>query len=257
MGKGILIIANLFPLLGAFYWNWQTYDIMLLYWIETGVIGLFAGLKIPVASWSFLHDLAQWTEKDLQNPLIQERKARSSLLGHHNRSWLQKNPKMVIISTITTSLVLGVCIGTLLMPFMAAMLILIQAVFLYQTSLSDAFSSPFPEVKTIISQLIPISGAIAMLCISYAFEYLTRFLVLQEYKTQGINRVLLAPLTRIVILQLTTFSCALLFWVFYREMLGLVILVLIKTFADLLFFQFLSYPIHQEPRSQTLTRASK
>ncbi len=43
---GALIAVNLFPLVGVAFLGWSIYDLMLLYWFENGVIGLYAALKM-------------------------------------------------------------------------------------------------------------------------------------------------------------------------------------------------------------------
>ena len=41
-----LVAVNLFPLAGVAFLGWSTYDLMLLYWFENGVVGLYAGLTM-------------------------------------------------------------------------------------------------------------------------------------------------------------------------------------------------------------------
>jgi len=43
-----LIIANLIPLVGAAFWGWKLSDVMVLYWAESAVIGLFNICKMAV-----------------------------------------------------------------------------------------------------------------------------------------------------------------------------------------------------------------
>lgn len=43
---GALVAVNLFPLVGVAYLGWSIYDLMLLYWFENGVVGLYAALKM-------------------------------------------------------------------------------------------------------------------------------------------------------------------------------------------------------------------
>ena len=44
-----LIAANLVPLFGTLFLGWTTGIVLLLYWVETAVIGLYSILKMPVA----------------------------------------------------------------------------------------------------------------------------------------------------------------------------------------------------------------
>jgi hypothetical protein len=42
----ILLLANLVPLLGVLFYNWQTLDVLLVYWLESCVIAFYNVLKI-------------------------------------------------------------------------------------------------------------------------------------------------------------------------------------------------------------------
>lgn len=44
-----LLLANLVPLAGVAFAGWRTYDVMLVYWLENGVIGAFTLLRMATA----------------------------------------------------------------------------------------------------------------------------------------------------------------------------------------------------------------
>lgn len=44
-----LIVTNAIPLVGVLFWNWSLFAILLLYWIENGVVGAINVLKIARA----------------------------------------------------------------------------------------------------------------------------------------------------------------------------------------------------------------
>jgi len=50
-----LLVANLFPLYGVLFLGWDLFGLIVVYWMETGVIGLFAILNIAlIAGWMAL-----------------------------------------------------------------------------------------------------------------------------------------------------------------------------------------------------------
>ncbi|HJT25311.1 MAG TPA: DUF6498-containing protein [bacterium] len=48
----ILLAANLVPLLGVFFWNWDLFLLFMLYWMETAIIGFWHILRMAIeAKW--------------------------------------------------------------------------------------------------------------------------------------------------------------------------------------------------------------
>jgi hypothetical protein len=45
----VLVAANLLPLIGVAYWGWDLYALMVLYWLETAIIGVFAMIQMAIA----------------------------------------------------------------------------------------------------------------------------------------------------------------------------------------------------------------
>ncbi len=45
-----LIAANTIPLFGVFIFGWDVFDILLIYWLESGVIGFYNILKMIKAN---------------------------------------------------------------------------------------------------------------------------------------------------------------------------------------------------------------
>ncbi len=43
-----LILLNLVPVYGVFYWGWKSFDLIFLYWLENLIIGAFTILKLVV-----------------------------------------------------------------------------------------------------------------------------------------------------------------------------------------------------------------
>lgn len=49
LALALLVLANLLPLAGVFFWDWSLGDLLLIYWIENGVVGIYTILKILFA----------------------------------------------------------------------------------------------------------------------------------------------------------------------------------------------------------------
>jgi hypothetical protein len=57
--RTFLILTNAVPVVGVFFFGWDAFDVVFLYWLENVVIGVFTVLKIVMAAGSFA-DLADF-----------------------------------------------------------------------------------------------------------------------------------------------------------------------------------------------------
>ena len=44
-----LIVANLIPLIGVLFFGWSVWNILIVYWLENGIVGVFNVLKMATA----------------------------------------------------------------------------------------------------------------------------------------------------------------------------------------------------------------
>ncbi len=44
----IILIVNLIPLFGVFYWGWQGFDLLFIYWLENWVVGFFMIMRLVI-----------------------------------------------------------------------------------------------------------------------------------------------------------------------------------------------------------------
>lgn len=44
----IILVVNLIPLFGVFYWGWQSFDLLFIYWLENWVVGFFMILRLII-----------------------------------------------------------------------------------------------------------------------------------------------------------------------------------------------------------------
>jgi hypothetical protein len=59
----ILIAANLVPLLGIAFWHWDAFLLLVLYWLETAIIGFWTIMSIAVAPRTTLGKSARQTSR--------------------------------------------------------------------------------------------------------------------------------------------------------------------------------------------------
>jgi hypothetical protein len=45
----LLLVVNLIPLAGAIFWGWNVFTLLILYWLENGIVGVFNVLKMALA----------------------------------------------------------------------------------------------------------------------------------------------------------------------------------------------------------------
>ncbi len=45
----LLLVVNLLPLAGAIFWGWNVFTLLILYWLENGIVGVFNVLKMALA----------------------------------------------------------------------------------------------------------------------------------------------------------------------------------------------------------------
>jgi hypothetical protein len=56
--SGLLIsLINLIPVYGVLYWNWQTFDLVFLYWLENFVIGFFMLMSMLIRRYQGAGDI--------------------------------------------------------------------------------------------------------------------------------------------------------------------------------------------------------
>lgn len=47
IGMSVLVGANLIPLVGVLLWDWSLFGLLVLYWSESAIVGLFSIIDIP------------------------------------------------------------------------------------------------------------------------------------------------------------------------------------------------------------------
>jgi hypothetical protein len=63
----VLVAANLVPLAGVLLWDWDVFALLLLFWMENAVVGVFFALRMVFAG---LEDAALWLAKLFMVPFF-------------------------------------------------------------------------------------------------------------------------------------------------------------------------------------------
>lgn len=198
----LLVASNLLPIVGVLFWGWNLWSIIILYWIENGIVG---ALNIPKML------LAQGGDEEGRSGL----RGRVLLTGffaiHYGIFWS----------------VHGIFVW-LFLPLFAGFSTFAQPVGFGGAVVGASDGLGFSGVRGDVLQW----GAIALL-ISHGASFVLNYVGRREYLARSVGQQMSAPYARVVILHLT-----ILFGAFVSALIGqpigaLVILVGLKTVLDL------------------------
>lgn len=198
----LLIAANTIPLLGVLFWGWDLATIVALYWLENGVIGAFAIAKMATAEAEdpnpgsvSINGKAVPTAR-LRNPVTARVVLIPFFLMHYGMFWLVHGLFAVVF-----------------MPLM-------------WSDMAELDGAQFASLGAIL-------WAIPILVISHGASFLFNWWWGGERLTSTPSREMFAPYGRVVILHVTIVFGAFIV-AFLGEPIGaLVLLVALKTVADL------------------------
>ncbi len=193
-----LVVANLLPLAGVLWWDWDLFTILTLYWVENGIVGVINFAKILRAEGS----LAPGGWRMRLNGRSIESMARRPIAAffalHYGAFWFGHGVFVVIFLPLMTS------------------------------GLGDGPISPGPDWGLVAS------GALA-LAVSHAISYRANYVGRGEYRTASPGGQMFAPYGRLVILHLTIILGAALSATIGSPVGSLLVLVALKLILDLFF----------------------
>lgn len=200
----ILIIANLVPLYGALFAGWNVFSIMILYWLESAIIGLFNILKMNKAEGSIIEQVGGL------------KIAESTLNGRSIRE-LSQSPFSA---------------KTFFIPFFFmhyGMFMLVHLIFLV------VFFGVMPAANGTphVFDLWGITLGFLSLLLSHAVSYKTNFIDQQEYKVVSVGQLFISPYPRIIVMHLTIILGGMLAMSTGQSATGLALLIVLKIIADL------------------------
>jgi hypothetical protein len=185
----ILILANLVPLYGAIFLDWKVFPILLIFWLENVIIGVFNVLKML---WSSTQPAGKWGEKLFIIPFF---------CVHYG------------IFTLVHGIFIVVIFGGLL---------------------NDSGTIDSQDSFTLSIQGLNLVWAVLALLVSHTVSFAVNYIGKGEYKNNGLSQLMFQPYGRVVIMHLTIIAGGFLVMTLGAPVLGLIVLVLLKTVIDIL-----------------------
>jgi uncharacterized protein DUF6498 len=203
----LLIIVNLIPLAGALFWGWDVFTLLILYWLENGIVGVFNVLKMALAQGPL--------DTRAGAPEIVNRVSRLTLIPffivHYGIFW-------VVHGVFVLSLPMFIGVGGL-------------AAGTPPISPDGSFIGFDEGVAGPRLDLVA-WGAIA-LAISHGVSFLFNYVGRREYRTARLGLLMFAPYARLVALHLTILVGGMLSIALGSPVGSMIVLVAIKIAIDL------------------------
>lgn len=208
----LLVAANAIPLAGVLWLGWDLVTIVRIYWLENGVVGLFAILRILTAADA--------------GPA---------------RPGVTPGPGAIRLSTVLTK--------AITVPFFAfhygvfwlahgAFVWFAFGLWLAPGTTGDPMpGAPDPFADLLASAFAGVGGTFAFvgvaLLISHGASFLLNWIGRGEYRTATTNGEMSAPYARVIVLHLTILFGAFAVAILGAPVWALVVMVVVKTIADL------------------------
>ena len=208
----ILILINLAMIAGVVVWDWSVFDIVFLYWVENLAIGAINVLRMLSATGGHA-DQAGASKRMRQWYTARRRDAGSAGFAQRHGHKLLLVPFFVLHYG-------GFCYGHG---------IFVMAMF-GDEALGGSGASPFRLAEYLAPTLLL---AVIMLASSHLFSFAWNFILGGEYRRTHAAALMMRPYGRIVALHITIILGAILAGFFGSPMALLVVLVIMKTGADL------------------------
>ena len=215
-----LIVANAIPLFGAIFFGWNVWMILIVYWLENGVVGFFNVLKILRAEGT-----ADQTSDWRMNGKPMAAVGRAGIAGffviHYGMFWFVHG-----IFVLTLPLFAGIGDG-----FSA-----VEPLTPVDGEFVDGVFVPFPTAGTdMTSGFEPgaILLAVVALAISHGVSYWFNYLGRGEYRRASPGALMFAPYGRLVVLHITIIVGGMAIAFTGAPAAVLAILVVLKTLMDI------------------------
>jgi hypothetical protein len=210
----LLVAVNLVPLAGVLWWDWDLWSILVLYWIENGIVGAFNVLKILSARGPSLPGTSRVRFNGRPIEAVARGPIALFFMVHYGGFWAGHGLFVLLFLPLMGGIGFG------------------SGVELGHDGSFNLGFAPFPSAGpdwTLVGL-----GAVGLAVshgASFAFNYLGR----GEYRSASPAQLMLAPYGRLVILHVTIiFGAMVSVWI-GSPVGSLVVLVVLKTLLDLAF----------------------
>jgi hypothetical protein len=208
-----LIVVNLVPLIGVAFWGWSLMLILVLYWLESGVVGVINVFKIARAGGG------------LDEPMVSSDGARVTIR----------------ISGLASGMGKRAIIGFFIIHY--GIFWLVHGVFVFLMPLFAGLANPVIDPGAPSLGLgpmdfgpLPLDGLLlsfALLTASHVVSFVTNYLGRGEYRRANPAGQMMSVYGRVVVLHVTIVAGAFVIGFFGTPFAALVLLIGLKTLIDL------------------------
>jgi hypothetical protein len=217
-----LIVANAIPLIGAIFFGWNVWMILIVYWLENGIVGFFNVLKILRAEGP-ADPTSDWRMNGKPMAAVGRAGIAGFFVIHYGLFWFVHG-----IFVLTLPLFAGIGDGfSTVEPFTPA-----------DGEFVDGVFTPFPTAGADMTSGFELSAvllAVVALAISHGLSYWFNYLGRGEYRRTSPAGQMFMPYGRLVVLHITIIIGGMAIAFTGAPAAALAILVVLKTLMDIAF----------------------
>lgn len=196
-----LLLANLFPLAGVLFWGWEVFPLMLLFWLENVVVGIFNLLRILLAG----REAGPFALKLFLIPFF---------TVHYG------------MFTLVHGIFVFALFGGVMFPDANP----------NPVSPEDLFEGNWLVLESVVWQY-HLQWAVLALFLSHGFSFVYNYLGKGEYRRTNLGQLMSAPYHRVIVLHVVILAGGFCTMLLGAPILALALLVVLKTTVDLVAHQ--------------------
>ncbi len=221
-----LILANLIPVYGAIFLGWKVFDIVIFYWLETIIVGLFNVFKIALCQGKAPKDDDEAAKA--MGPLFEYLHKKGKESGNYNAE--KNSVKNQNLDASKTFLII-------FFLFHYNFFIFVQFIFIIVALSPDSSLDPFnmfDVFEHIYLNTEYLFVGLLGIVVSHAHSLYLNFIKGEEYLTSNAGTQMFKPYGRIIIQQFVVIIGGGIAMVLNAPLLILILLVIFKIIVDLI-----------------------